>query len=106
MVPCGRRYATSVTRLQQLTPCELVAVPDVDGAAIWLLSSTGCITVRSALKVLCPARNNVPCHKLVWDKGSIPKFCAQVLFYLVAAMCKEIVYERQNEKIGMFEWLF
>ena len=72
MVPCGRRYATSVKRLQQLTPCELVAVLDVDGATIWLLSSTGCVTVRSALKVLCPAGNNGSCHRLVWDKGSIP----------------------------------
>ena len=92
MVPCGRRYATSVKRLQQLTPCELVAVLDVDGATIWLLSSTGCVTVRSALKVLCPAGNNVPCHKLIWDKGPIPEFYARVLSYLVAAMYKEIVY--------------
>ena len=92
MVPYGRRYATSVKRLQQLTPCELVAVPDVDVATIWLLSSTGCVTVRSALKVLCPAGNNVPCHKLIWDKGPIPEFYARVLSYLVAAMYKEIVY--------------
>lgn len=72
--PDGRKLNDEVRLLKQNTPLESVPLQDEKDSTVWLPSSTGTFTIKSALQSIRQTGPDVPWFKLVWDKGFVPRF--------------------------------